>query len=116
MSQTSSVKVSEISSKKRKIVFEILSGPMDGEIFEIIGNKIRLGRSEDNELSISLDSLVSATHSTITFDGSDLWIEDEKSRNGTYLNTGKITGKVKLSCNDIITLGKTEIKIQNKIL
>jgi len=49
---------------------------------------------------------VSSNHCRITFDGTNFYIEDLISVNGTYVNGKKITNRTIIDFNSIITLGK----------
>jgi len=67
-----------------------------------------IGRKSDND--IHLDNLaVSGHHAKISTLHNDSFIEDVNSTNGTYLN-GSLIKKHALSDNDIIRVGKHEIK------
>lgn len=67
-----------------------------------------IGRKDDND--IHLDNLaVSGHHAKIITMHNDSFIEDVDSTNGTYLN-GSLVKRHSLSDNDIIRVGKHEIK------
>ena len=75
--------------------------PLDKETMTI-------GRKSDND--IHLDTLsVSGHHAKIITILDDSFIEDTDSTNGTYLN-GTLVKKSTLSDNDVIRIGKHEIK------
>lgn len=78
--------------------------PLDKETMTI-------GRKDDND--IQLDNLaVSSHHAKIITILNDSFIEDLSSTNGTYLN-GSLTKKNTLSNNDVIKIGKHELKYIN---
>ncbi|HLP61648.1 MAG TPA: FHA domain-containing protein [Candidatus Deferrimicrobium sp.] len=65
----------------------------------------RIGRDpSQTEISIS-ELIVSKFHCTIYFKEGDVFVKDNNSTNGTYVNGKKITDQ-KLADNDLITLGK----------
>lgn len=67
-----------------------------------------IGRKSDND--IHLDNLaISGHHAKILTIHNDSFIEDVNSTNGTYLN-GSLIKKHSLSDNDVIQVGKHEIK------
>lgn len=71
-----------------------------------------IGRKSDND--IHLDNLaVSGHHAKITTILNDSFIEDTNSTNGTYLN-GTLIKKHALSHNDVIKVGKHQIKYINE--
>jgi pSer/pThr/pTyr-binding forkhead associated (FHA) protein len=51
------------------------------------------------------DALVGRAHTKIFVDGDNFWIGDLGSRNGTYVNTQRVSGRVKLIPGDVIQLG-----------
>ncbi|MCU0285269.1 MAG: FHA domain-containing protein [Acidobacteria bacterium] len=68
----------------------------------------RIGRDpSQTDISIS-ELIVSKFHCTIYFKDGDVFIKDNNSTNGTYVNGKKITDQ-KLQDNDLITLGKKGI-------
>lgn len=74
----------------------------------ITKDKTTLGRRPYNDIVI--DNLaVSGEHSLLQRVGSDLFIEDQNSTNGTYIN-GKSVKRQLLAHNDIIEIGKYKIK------
>ena len=75
------------------------------------GREIRLskgvngiGREEDVAVWID-DSSVSRRHARIVVDASGAWLEDLKSKNGTYLNGGKLRAAARLADRDEIRIG-----------
>ncbi|MGA1792237.1 MAG: FHA domain-containing protein [bacterium] len=72
-------------------------------------DKITIGRKKKNDIQI--DNLqVSNKHARIIKHGSNYFIEDLKSTNGTYLNNEKVI-KEPLRDKDIITIGKHTLAI-----
>ena len=69
-----------------KLVF--LNGEHRGKVFPLGGETTRIGRSDDNEISIDLGLTVSSLHAVISQDSDDgsWWIEDRGSKNGTFVN------------------------------
>ena len=75
-------------------------------------SKITLGRDERNSVVVD-DKMVSRFHAVIQKIKEDYFIKDLKSSNGTFVNGELVpVGKyVKLGKDDIIRLGKNELKI-----
>jgi hypothetical protein len=59
--------------------------PIDKEHF-------RIGRNSDNDLVISGDEFISAHHAHLRYQKGSLFLGDESSRNGTFLNDKRVTG------------------------
>jgi pSer/pThr/pTyr-binding forkhead associated (FHA) protein len=84
---------------------------LDGTVIkdvQITKDKTTLGRRPYNDVVI--DNLaVSGEHAVLQMVGSDVFIEDLHSTNGTYIN-GKAVSKQLLSHNDTVEIGKYKIK------
>lgn len=69
-----------------------------------------LGRSEAVDIQLHWDPQVSGLHAELTWLGAEWTIADEDlSRNGTFVNARKITGRCRLREGDRITVGTTAI-------
>ena len=84
---------------------------LDGVVIkevQITKDKTTLGRRPYNDIVI--DNLaVSGEHAVMQMVGSDVFIEDLNSTNGTYIN-GKAVKKQLLTHNDTVEIGKYKIK------
>jgi pSer/pThr/pTyr-binding forkhead associated (FHA) protein len=84
---------------------------LDGVVIkevQITKDKTSLGRRPYNDIVI--DNLaVSGEHAVMQLVGSDVFIEDLNSTNGTYIN-GKAVKKQLLQHNDTVEIGKYKIK------
>jgi hypothetical protein len=84
---------------------------LDGVVIkevQITKDKTTLGRRPYNDIVI--DNLaVSGEHAVLQMTGSEVFIEDLNSTNGTYIN-GKAVKKQLLSHNDTVEIGKYKIK------
>lgn len=81
-------------------------------------SNIGIGRAESGQgyeryLSLSEDGRVSKKHCVIVHRGDKLYLKDEGSRNGTYLNGEAVTRPVVLQKDDVIGLGGTRLEILN---
>ena len=104
------------NQKGRKIARELKSKSMrlrfkDRSIN--INKIITIGRDKNNGIVINDDPLVSRRHATIEKEGSNYFVMDNGSTNGTYLNNNPIPRfeKTKIKRGDVITLGKTKLEI-----
>lgn len=72
--------------------------------------EIKVGRSSGNDIVISDDGFVSGTHCQFIKDNNgNYWLIDMNSRNGTFVNGVRRSGKTKLSRNDIVRIGNTTL-------
>ncbi|CAN5301550.1 hypothetical protein BH10CYA1_BH10CYA1_53290 [soil metagenome] len=72
-----------------------------------ISDLFYIGRLATNNLAIRSDRLLSKNHAVIAKIYDSFFIEDLCSRNGTYVNCERISGRSKLRNGDRIFLGRT---------
>jgi hypothetical protein len=71
-------------------------------------NRLTIGRRDSNDLPLPWDGQVSRVHAELERVGAD-WalIDDGLSRNGSYVNDARVTGRRRLRDGDLIRLGLT---------
>lgn len=72
-----------------------------------------VGRSPTNTVVLS-DSFASAQHALILLRGSQWWLEDLESRNGTLLNDHLLEEPAVVSTGDIIGIGRFRLRLELK--
>jgi uncharacterized RDD family membrane protein YckC len=77
------------STPPRAILCSI-SGPLQGRRFAIDNEVFRIGAGSDNDLVIAGDGYVSRHHASLRYDKGTLWLVDQQSRNGTFLNADRL--------------------------
>lgn len=70
-----------------------------------------LGRAPTNSVVLS-DSFASGEHALIARRGSQWWLEDRRSRNGTTLNEQLIEEPVVVSTGDVIGVGRVRLRLE----
>src|SRR5690349_1785870 len=102
---------STVRRHERQAAMGKLVVSLDGVVIkevQITKDKTTLGRRPYNDIVI--DNLaVSGEHAVLQMVGSDVFIEDLNSTNGTYIN-GKAVKKQLLAHNDTVEVGKYKIK------
>ena len=90
--------------------------PKKGEesSFPLKKEKISIGRSDDNEIVIH-DPFSSGSHAFVYPSEKGYRIQDNNSKNGTYLNGKRIHGEVELKKGDEILIGSTRIVFGEQI-
>jgi len=78
-----------------------------------INRIISIGRDGGNDIVIRDDPLVSRRHALIEKEGTDYFVMDKGSTNGTYVNNNPIGSceKVRIQSGDVIVVGKTKLEI-----
>jgi FHA domain len=81
-----------------------------GTAVEISG-PTRVGRAAECEILLEGDTTVSSNHASLEsrFDG--LWVEDNGSTNGTFVNDAPVTAARLLHGGDVIRFGQTELVV-----
>jgi pSer/pThr/pTyr-binding forkhead associated (FHA) protein len=76
--------------------------------------RVTIGRRVDQDLAISWDPEVSRTHALIEYVGGD-WtiVDDGLSRNGSFVNGGRVHGRQRLRHKDVMCFGDTRITFKN---
>lgn len=87
--------IDEISfegDKKPHLTF--IKGSRIGQLVELVKKEIIVGRSPDCDVWID-DNTISRRHFKLAINGSEVWLEDLGSTNGTYVN-GEVAKKTRL--------------------
>lgn len=86
----------------------VLAGPRVGTLVRVDDGELTIGRSLRAELSLDDDG-VSRRHARIGRDDDGAWVEDLGSRNGTFVNGVRVTGRVRLADGDKVHIGRGSI-------
>jgi serine phosphatase RsbU (regulator of sigma subunit)/pSer/pThr/pTyr-binding forkhead associated (FHA) protein len=81
----------------------VLKGVNQGTVLPLEGEKIILGRNADCQVVINVPA-VSREHAQIRRIQGKFYIEDLKSRNGTFVNNQEVTARVLLKDNDRVKI------------
>ena len=89
----------------------ILSGVLEGKTFDLVEERITLGRGLDNMIRLE-DGTISHHHGTLILDGAEFSLRDLNSTNGTRVNGLRIV-ETKLHNGDNIRLGSVEMRYES---
>lgn len=84
-------------------VLQVLKGLNPGQLFQLDRDKMVMGRHPDCEIVLDVGA-VSRQHAQIIRDNGAFYVEDLKSRNGTYVNGRMIEGRAQLHENDRVKI------------
>ena len=87
-----------------RINLEVLSGPMDGHIFQFNGTS-DIGR--EGKLKLAVDRFVSRRHAVVEIQGASVFLEDLASTNGTFVDDERLEGRTQLSNGKVFRVGRT---------
>ena len=102
------VQMDDTAPRQRAACLTALTGLATGTVFKLPRGAALIGRAQDCAVRL-LDDGVSRQHARITQDGPAIWLEDLESRNGTYLNSARITTRVKVTDGDKVQVGRSTV-------
>ena len=91
----------------------ILSGVLEGKAFDLIEDRITIGRALDNMIRLE-DGTVSHHHAMLVQDGADYKLRDLNSTNGSRVNGMRIV-ETKLHNGDAVRLGSVEMRFESDV-
>jgi len=83
--------------------------PSGRQLITLGGERVTVGKSSTNLVSLNHDSTVSRVHAVLENLGFAWSIRDVGSRNGTYLNGEKISAERVLRSGDELRVGKSRL-------
>jgi hypothetical protein len=89
----------------------VTQGALAGTRIALNTQPVVLGRADDSTLVLT-DDYVSNRHARLSPRGSDWYLEDVGSTNGTYLDRAKVTTAVRVPLGTPIHIGKTVIELR----
>jgi len=93
-------------------VLDGIAGVARAKRVPIDKDHFRIGRNSDNDLVISGDEFVSGRHAHLRYQKGSLFLGDEGSRNGTFLNEKRVTGTALIvRRGDHIRIGSAVFKV-----
>lgn len=81
-----------------------------GAEFVLDGTDTTIGRSSASDIVLTSDDYASGRHARLTRHGGLLYIEDEGSTNGTFVNGNKAVGATPLRDGDAVKIGSTTFR------
>ena len=102
-----------IAAERRGTPFLVYRDADDGQVIVDLvpaGDRMTIGRRPANDVVLDWDSEISRVHAALERLG-DTWtvVDDGLSRNGTYLNGKRVTGRERLRDGDVLTVGGVAI-------
>jgi hypothetical protein len=84
-------------------VLRVVQGHNEGEVIPLRGERVTLGRAPDRDVVIAF-SIVSRNHAHLVRVGGEYSVEDQHSRNGTFVNNRRVEERVPLRNHDRIRI------------
>ncbi|WP_133847941.1 FHA domain-containing protein FhaB/FipA [Labedaea rhizosphaerae] len=90
----------------------VTHGALAGTRISLDGRPIMIGRADDSTLVLD-DDYASTRHARLVMRGTDWYVEDLGSTNGTYLDRAKVTAPLRVPLGVPIRIGKTVIELRS---
>jgi FHA domain len=90
----------------------VTHGALAGTRISLDGRPIMIGRADDSTLVLD-DDYASTRHARVSLRGTDWFVEDLGSTNGTYLDRAKVTTPLRVPLGVPIRIGKTVIELRS---
>ena len=80
------------------------------QLVPLSGDRLVIGREAENDLAVPWDVEVSRVHALLErLAGSWTVVDDDLSRNGTFVNGNRVRGRRRLNDRDVVRVGVTQI-------
>ncbi|AWV47036.1 hypothetical protein JK2ML_0021 [Mycobacterium leprae Kyoto-2] len=89
----------------------VTEGSLTGARITLSGQPVLIGRADDSTLVLT-DDYASNRHARLSQRGSEWYVEDLGSTNGTYLDRAKVTTAVRVPLGTPVRIGKTAIELR----
>jgi pSer/pThr/pTyr-binding forkhead associated (FHA) protein len=101
------------SRGRRGVVRQLIvtEGALTGTRITLGSQPVLIGRADDSTLVLT-DDYASTRHARLSPRGSEWYVEDLGSTNGTYLDRAKVTTAVRVPMGAPVRIGKTVIELR----
>ncbi|AQA24269.1 pSer/pThr/pTyr-binding forkhead associated (FHA) protein [Rhodococcus sp. PvR044] len=89
----------------------VTQGALAGTRITLGAQPVLIGRADDSTLVLT-DDYASTRHARLSQRGTDWYVEDLGSTNGTYLDRAKVTTAVRVPLGTPVRVGKTVIELR----
>ena len=89
----------------------VTEGALAGTRITLTAHPVLIGRADDSTLVLT-DDYASTRHARLSQRGSEWYVEDLGSTNGTYLDRAKVTTAVRVPIGTPVHIGKTVIELR----
>ncbi len=106
-------------STASRVAITFMSGPLDGKTLEwpypdaSAELVLTIGRREGCDILLNYDSQVSRVHAQVVYEVAHrtFYLEDTGSRNGTFLGSSRLDGRVPLKPGALFRVGRTWLRL-----
>lgn len=107
--------VPDVPKKETKQGLKVSLVAMKGSEHDLtvyVNDSCKIGRDKTKcDFAVESDKSLSSVHCTLSYKGKSLYVRDEKSTNGSFVNGVPIDGEYKLEKDDILYIGSYEYRV-----
>jgi hypothetical protein len=102
-----------LPNRQRRVARQLVvtDGALAGTRITLGRQPVLIGRADDSTLVLT-DDYASTRHARLSPRGSEWYVEDLGSTNGTYLDRAKVTTAVRVPIGTPVRIGKTVIELR----
>jgi hypothetical protein len=93
---------------------KVEAGFRPGREMLLAKEKTTIGRAEGSDIALFGDSGVEKAHANIVLEGGRYFLEDLQTPGGSYVNDQKVAGKAPLNAGDLIRVGKSVLRFNER--
>jgi hypothetical protein len=92
----------------------VVSSPAlaEGTVYSIDQSSLTVGRGRGNDVSIHGDTYASSRHARFEPRRDGVYVEDEGSTNGTFVNGIRLARERRLVAGDVVRVGETDLRFE----
>ncbi|MBD0330695.1 MAG: FHA domain-containing protein [Thermoleophilia bacterium] len=84
----------------------------EGHVRELNSRPVTIGRSSRNDLPLRGDRFASAQHARVERRPDGVWVVDDGSTNGTFVNGVRVEAPHRLAPGDVVRVGETDLRYE----
>jgi hypothetical protein len=99
-------------SASARLVVVKSSSLAEGSDLALNSAPLTIGRGAQNDVVLAGDEFASAVHARVESRPDGVWLEDQGSTNGTFVNGTKVDRPRKLVRGDVVRIGETDMRLE----
>ncbi len=84
----------------------------EGHTLQLDSHRLTIGRSTRNDVALRNDRYASAQHARVEPRADGVWVVDDGSTNGTFVNGVRLEAPKRLSPGDVVRVGETDLRYE----
>jgi pSer/pThr/pTyr-binding forkhead associated (FHA) protein len=104
----------QIAAERLGVPFLVYrDGDDEQRLFTLGGERVTIGRADDNDVAIAWDARASRLHAELQLTAGQWVVDDDGlSRNGTWVNGRRLVRRQRLRDGDVLRVGSTQLRFR----